>query len=385
MKRSYAIGITASILGFLGILLFLYWFLHARFYEYTDDAYVGGNKVIVTPQISGIVTQITADEPDFVQEGRSLVELDPTDSMLMLNAALAELGSSVRYVSQLFQKIPELASLIEKKKAILLQAAQDFEHRKDLIVDSAVSLEDLEHAIAALKSAFADLLLTESQLIAATFEVDNTTIYTHPRVSYAKEKARQAFVHLKRCQLLSPTTGLISQRRVQVGEQVMVGDPLLAVVPLNQMWITANFKEIQLAKVRVGQPAKVRVDLWGNQVTFHGKVIGIGGGTGSVFSVLPPQNATGNWIKIVQRLPVRIALDPEQIKRFPLRLGLSCEVTIDLHDISSQMIPSEKPLTALYETSVISDQLDGADELIDEVIAANISSLFTEDDNDATP
>lgn len=374
--------ITTLILGGLGALIFLYWACYARFYEYTDDAYVDGNKVILTPQVSGIVTQITADAPDFVSEGRPLVELDTQDAMVALSTALADLGQTVRHVLQLFQKVPELSAVIEHRKAVFVKTAQDFDHREELIAEAAVSLEDLEHATSALRSSFADLLMAENQYIAALEEVDNTTIDTHPLVIASQERVKQAYLNLQRCQILSPATGLVSQRRVQVGQQVAKGDALLSIVPLDQMWITANFKEIQLKNVRIGQPVKVHVDLWGDLVTFHGKVIGIGGGTGSVFSVLPPQNATGNWIKIVQRLPVRIELDPQQIKRFPLRLGLSCEATIDLHDISDAMIPQEKPLKPLYQTMITAEQMQGVDLLIAEVMQENISSIFKESSDD---
>lgn len=356
----------------LGAILFFYWLLYARFYEYTDDAYVNGNKVVLTSQISGIVTSFTADDTDFVEQGRILVELDKTDRQIALDKSIADLGGVVREVSKMFEKVPEIAAKIEKNKAHLLQCSQDFDHREALIDEGAVSIEDLEHAIAALNETFAELEASEHEYLAALSQIENTTIEDHPFVMSSKERVKEAYVNLKRCTLLAPVSGIVAQRNVQVGKQITWGEPLLAIVPLEQMWVEANFKEVQLSGVRIGQPTKIVSDLWGRDFIFHGTVVGIGGGTGSIFSVLPPQNATGNWIKIVQRLAVRIALDPQELKEHPLRLGLSMEVTVDIHDRDKKMIPPVKSEHALYETDVVSFQEEGVDALISQTIRDNL-------------
>ncbi len=371
------------VLVLLGSAYFCYYWFYSRFYEYTNDAYVSGNMVFLTPQVPGIVTAITADDTDYVVKGRMLVELDKTDATIALEKGIADLGNAVRDVVAMFEKVEQLRADLSRNKAIFIRNAQDFDHRQGLIEEGAVSTEDWEHAIAALQASYADFVSTEHQYISAIAQIENTTVETHPKVHYAKEKLKEAYVNLNRCTILSPVTGLIAQRNVQVGKQVKISEPMLAIIPLDQVWVDANFKEVQLSQMRIGQPVDVRSDLWGSNVPFHGTVIGIGGGTGSVFSVLPPQNATGNWIKIVQRIPVRIGLLPEEVKNNPLRLGTSMEVTVDIHNTQLDEIPPVKPDQPIYETDVLSHQKDGAAELIDQIMKANLSQTFLE--NRATP
>lgn len=344
-----------------------YWF-YARFYEYTDDAYVNGNQVILTPQVPGIVTSITADNTDLIAQGRPLVFLDPTDAQIALDASIAALNNTVREVIQLFETVQELEAQLKIKEAVWIRAEQDFAHREAVVQEGGVSLEDFEHAIAELDAAMADVERTEHAYLGALAQVKNTTVTTHPRVTEAIEQVKMAYIQRRRCTLLAPVTGLVAQRNVQVGQQVSIGEPLLAVIPLNQMWVDANFKETQLKSVRIGQPVHVRSDLWGSGVLLHGKVVGIGAGTGSIFSVLPPQNATGNWIKIVQRIPVRIGLLPQEIERHPLRLGMSMEVTVDIREDYLAEIPPERPEGSLYETPVFSHQEVGVDALIQQIL-----------------
>ncbi len=377
-KRNNVLIVSILIFALVGLAYLSYYWFYSRFYEYTDDAYVSGNMVFLTPQVPGIVNAITADNTDYVVKGRVLVDLDRTDAQIALDKSIAELGNTVREVVEMFERVEELQAKIAMKKAVFVKKAQDFEHRQGLIEQGAVSTEDYQHAVADLQEAFADLLLTEHEFIAAVAQVENTSVETHPKVIQAQEMLKTAYVNLNRCTILSPVTGIIAQRNVQVGKQVITGEPMLAIIPLDQMWIEANFKEVQLSKMRIGQPVEVEVDLWGSSVPFHGTVIGIGAGTGSVFSVLPPQNATGNWIKIVQRIPVRIGLNPEEIKNHPLRLGLSTEVTVDIHDTELVEIPPVKPEKAIYETDVLSHQEIGVEDLIDKIMKQNLSPTFLE-------
>lgn len=368
------IVITAIIFVLLGVAWLLYWLLYARFYQNTTDAYVDGNQVTVMPQISGIVESFSILDADFVEQGKVLIQLDQTDGKIALEKAIAELGIAVRDVVRLFEQTKEYEALIEVKKAIFLQSAQDYEHRRFLVDDGGVSLEEFEHAEAALKASFADLLAAEYQFIATYSQIENTTISTHPRVEKAKNILRDAYVFLNRCMVKAPSSGIISMRTVQLGQQVKPGQSLLAIVPLDQMWVTANFKEVQLSHMRVGQEVKITSDIYGDDVIYKGKVAGIGGGTGSVFSLLPPQNATGNWIKIVQRVPVRIMLDQEQLQEYPLRLGLSLEVKVDIHDIDLPKLPHVRADRPLFVTPIYAEQEEGVEELIAEIIQNNISS-----------
>lgn len=372
-KRNRAILITTLVFLLLGAAWLIYWVVWGRFYQYTDDAYVDGNNVITTPQVPGIVESFSVMDADFVPEGRIVVELDKTDARIALAKAVADLGLAVRGVARLFEEAEQYAALVQVKKAGFIKAAQDFEHRKHLIDEGGVSLEDLEHAEAALKSSFFDLIATEHAFGATLAQIENTTIDTHPLVEQKKNVLRHAFVFLQRCTIKSAVTGIVAQRTVQVGERVKAAQPLMAIVPLNQMWVNANFKEVQLKKMRVGQPVKITSDIYGGDLVFHGKVAGIGGGTGSIFSVLPPQNATGNWIKIVQRIPVRILLDQEEVKQHPLRLGLSMEVTVDIHDVDKPLIPEIRADGPLFETTVFAEQEKGAEALINQVILDNLT------------
>lgn len=349
--------------------MFAYYLFYGRFYEYTDDAYVNGNQVMLTPQVAGIVTGITADDTDFVLQGRPLVYLDTTDAEIELQFQMAQLNLAVREVIHLFELVEELKAELFLKEAIVIRAEQDFQHRAALVDEGGVSLEDFEHAVAELDVAWADLERTEHAYYSAVAQVRNTTVLTHPKVTTAQERLKKAFVDRKRCTLLSPVTGIVAQRNAQVGQQVRVGEPLLAVIPLNEMWVDANFKETQLSHMRIGQSVEVYSDLWGSGIPFHGTVVGIGAGTGSIFSVLPPQNATGNWIKIVQRIPVRIALLPEEIRRYPLRLGMSMETTVDVKEDRLLEIPRERPEEFLYYTDVFSSQEEGVEALIEQIMA----------------
>jgi membrane fusion protein (multidrug efflux system) len=202
-------------------------------------------------------------------------------------------------------------------------------------------------------------------------EVQNTSVENHPLVEKAKSDVREAFVNLQRCTLRSPVTGIVAQRRVQVGQTIRPEIPLLAVIPLNQMWVDANFKEVDLAKIRIGQPVYTTSDMYGSDIVYRGEVIGIGIGTGAVFSPLPPQNATGNWIKIVQRVPVRVSLDPDQLRKNPLRLGVSMNVTVDVHDITGRRVPERNSDKFIYQTDVFQTQIDGVEKIIQDILDQN--------------
>jgi membrane fusion protein, multidrug efflux system len=385
LHRFKAISITCLIFVLLGGMWLTYWWVWGRFYAYTDDAYVDGNNVMITPQVPGIVESFSVMDADFVSQGRVLVELDKTDARISLDAAIADLGNAVRDVIRMFEQEKQYAARIGMKKAELRKAAQDYEHRKNLMDFGGVSRENFEHAEAALQASYCDLLATEHHYLSVLSQVENTTVENHPMVSQMKNRVRNAYVVLQRCTLKAPVSGLVAQRTVQVGERVAAGQPLMTIVPLDQMWVNANYKEVQLTKMRIGQPATMTSDLYGREVIYQGTIAGIGGGTGSVFSVLPPQNATGNWIKIVQRVPVRIDLNPEQVKQHPLRLGLSMEVSVDIHHTYLPFLPEIKPEHALYHTDIFATQEDGAEALIAEVIARNLSAALIEDTAEKTP
>lgn len=371
-KARFVLGGMTLLFLLIGVVIFLYWHEVWQFEESTDDAYVDGNQIAVTPRVAGVVQTLYADETDIVQEGTLLVSLDPTDYRLAFEETQHLLAEEVRQVAALFDLVEQLKAEKRMREIEKIKTDQDYRHRKELLSDGAVTMEEYEHAEATYLSTLQMLKAVDYRLAAAQAEVAHTTIETHPRVDIAKDRLCQAFLNLQRCHILAPATGMLAQRQTQVGESVKPGAPLMKLIPLDQMWVNANFKETQLEHVRLGQPVTMTSDLYGSDVVFHGKVAGLWPGTGSVFSVLPPQNATGNWIKIVQRLPVRIRLEPEELSQYPLRLGLSINVDIDTHDLRGERLPSPTSPSPLFQTSIYNEPLKGMEELIAQIIQENL-------------
>ncbi|MCB1080888.1 MAG: efflux RND transporter periplasmic adaptor subunit [Chlamydiia bacterium] len=370
-KRKKLLIFTSVCILLMGVLVFLYWLEVLRFEQYTNDAYVNGNLVELTPQVPGIVAAIYADNTDYVEENQVIIQLDTTDYELSLEKSTHNLGETLRKVIQLFLQVEEEEANLEGQKAELVKAEQDYQNRVNLVPIGGVSKEEFEHTEAALKAARATYKETYHSLQAAYAQVQNTTVQTHPLVLQAIDQLKDDYVNLKRCTIVSPVNGYVAMRSAQLGESVSPNEPLLAIIPLNELWVDANFKETQLAKVRIGQAVRMTSDIYGGGVVFQGKVVGINPGTGSVFSALPPQNATGNWIKIVQRVPVRVSLDPQQLKKSPLWLGLSMDVKVDIHDTQGEMLSEERRVAPLYQTKVYSEQERGVDLLIEKIIREN--------------
>jgi membrane fusion protein (multidrug efflux system) len=373
MKERRLRWLIISGVAFLAIAIgySAYWELALRYEESTDDAYVNGNVVQITPQISGIVTSIGADDTEFVSKGETLVKIDQADAKVALDQVEAQLARTVREVRTLFSTTAQLRATVRVREAGLATAEQDLARRERLGNSGAISNEELQHARDAEKAARAALLSAKAQLAANTARVDGTTIEDHPDVRNAAAAVRSAYLTYSRTELPAPVSGFVARRSVQLGQRVSPGAPLMAVVPLDQVWVDANFKEPQIADVRVGQNATLRADLYGSRVTYHGKVVGFGAGTGSAFALLPAQNATGNWIKIVQRVPVRIALDPEELRAHPLQIGLSMRVDIDTHDRGGPRLPHVANMVPAYSTDVFRSTGRLANARVGAIIAAN--------------
>ena len=349
--------------GYLG-----YWLLDGRYYESTDDAYVNGDVVQVTSEVPGTVIALHADDTQPVRVGQPLLELDPADAKIAEANAEADLARAVRQVRGLFAQGQELHAQIDQREQAARTADDDLRRRGGLIADGAISAEELSHARDAVTTTRANVAAARQQLSQTIAQIDGTTIADHPQVLAAAAAVRNAALALHRTELTSPVSGVIAKRSVQIGQRVAAGTPLLAVVPLDDVWVDANFKEGQLERMRVGQPVTVRTDLYGRDVTYHGHVVGIAAGSGNAFALLPPQNASGNWIKIVQRIPVRILLDAAELKAHPLRVGLSTAVRVDLHDASGPL------LTSAVRNVPLPTQLSaGNDPAVDARIAAIIA------------
>ena len=324
--RKRLLIIIAIVFMVLGAIWFCYWHFWGQYSIATDDAYVAGNSVQVMPQISGQVVAILTDETDQVKKGDVVVKLDQTDAQMALKKAESNLALVTRQVSQYYDSVNELKANVKIKKDALERTNQDYQRRQGLVVNKSISAEDLSHAQIAMDSARNDLNLAEQQLAASIKLAGNTDLYHHPQVEEAITNLRNAYLNWRRTIIYAPVSGYVAKRSVQVGQQVNAKMPLMVIVPLDEVWVEANFKESQLKNIRIGQPAQMIADAYGSSVTFTGRVMGINPGTGSAFDLLPPQNATGNWIKIVQRLPVRLSVDQTELKEHPLRIGLSMTV-----------------------------------------------------------
>ena len=347
-RRRWLVGLGAA-LALIALVWLAWWLLEARFYESTDDAYVAGDLVNVMSQVSGTVVSIAADETDRVQAGQELVRLDATDAQIALQEAEQQLARTVRQTRTVFATRDQLRAVAGQRRSDLARAQSDFDRRRDLAASGAVSGEELGHARDALKAARDALIAAEKNLAASSALVGHTGVADNPEVRAAATQVELAWLALARTSVRAPVSGYVARRTVQLGERISPGAPLMAIVPLGRLWLEANFREVQLRHMRIGQPAAVVADLYGGHVTFHGRVAGLGMGTGSAFALLPAQNATGNWIKVVQRVPVRIALDASELSAHPLRIGLSTVVTIEVRDASGPQLaqtPPQEPVLA---------------------------------------
>jgi membrane fusion protein (multidrug efflux system) len=350
----------------------VYYLLVARWHVSTDDAYVNGNLVRLTPQVGGTVIAINTDETQFVRRGEVLVQLDPRDTEVALAQTKATLAQTVRDVAQLFAEEKRDAALVQTQQVALAQANQDVARDQPLIAIHGVAQETLQHEQNAVHTAQAGVQQAEATLASTRAAIAGTTPETHPRVLQAEAALRTAWLAAARTKVVAPVSGYVVRRAVQLGQQVTSSTEMLAIVPVDSMWIDANFKENQLSALRIGQPAHVEADMYGSRVRFNGRVLGLTAGTGSALAVLPAQNATGNWIKIVQRLPVRIGLDPQELERNPLFLGLSTSVRVDVRDQSGAALSKQPAWQAALNTDVYADQEAGADAAIRAIVAANL-------------
>ncbi|MGZ5149407.1 MAG: HlyD family secretion protein [Burkholderiales bacterium] len=373
-KRKKLLALVIGAFAVCGIAYGTYWAFFLRDIQSTDDAYVNGNVVQVTPQIAGTVVAIEADDTDFVDAGKTLVRLDTADAKVAVDEADSALAKTVRQVRSLYATSAQLEETVRQREADLMRALDDLRRRERVASSGAVSGEELQHAREAVKVAEAAVNAAREQLNAQHALVDRTTVENHPDVKNAAARVHEAYLNYVRTSLPAPVSGYVAKRSAQLGQRVSPGVPLMAVVPLNDVWVDANFKEGQLKSMRAGQPATLEADLYGSKVKFHGKVIGFGAGTGGAFALLPAQNASGNWIKIVQRVPVRIAIDPNELSQHPLQIGLSMQVAVDTHDQNGDRLPRVAK-SAPRDASDVFRSIDRlADERVRAIIAANVAA-----------
>ncbi len=370
-KRKGALLLLTLLFIVIAVAYGIYWFLVVRHFEETDDAYVAGNQVQIMAQVSGSVTKVWADNTDYVKQGDVLVTLDPTDAQQAFEKAQTALASSVRQTRQLMINGKQLQASIELQRTALAQAQTDLNRRVPLGSANLIGREELQHARDAVTSAQAQLDVAIQQYNANQAMIMDTRLEDQPTVKQAAAEVRNAWLALQRTKIVSPITGYVSRRTVQPGAQISSTTALMAVVPTTGLWVDANFKETQLAHMRIGQSATVISDIYGDEVKYNGKIVGLDMGTGSAFSLLPAQNATGNWIKVVQRLPVRIELDAKQLSEHPLRIGLSSLVTVDTSNRDGQVLASQVRTSPAYESNARELNLEPVNTLIEEIVKAN--------------
>ena len=384
--RRRGLTVIAALVAVGGLAWGGWHWLEARHFESTDNAYAAGNVVQITPQVGGTVVAIGAEDTDFVRAGQVLVTLDSADARVALEQAEAQLAQTVREVRTLFANNAPLKAQVSLRQADLARAQaevaraqDDVNRRRPLLASGAVGKEEFEHATAQLATAQSTATAAQSavraaqeQLLASQTQTDGTAPAEHPNVQRAAARVREAWLALERTQLKAPLDGYVAKRGVQLGQRVAAGAPLMTVVALKDLWVDANFKESQLKNLRIGQNATLQADVYGSKVVFNGTVTGLGAGTGAAFSLLPAQNASGNWIKIVQRVPVRIALDPEQVAAHPLRVGLSMDVSIDIRPQDGKMLADSPRSMPPQATEVFDAQLRAADSQVLAIIAANL-------------
>ncbi|WP_210459508.1 multidrug efflux MFS transporter periplasmic adaptor subunit EmrA [Pantoea ananatis] len=370
-KRKGALLLLALVVVLLGIAWGVYWYLVLRHYQETDDAYVAGNQVQVMAQVSGSVNKVWFDDTDFVKKGDVLVSLDKTDAQQAFEKAQTGLATSVRQVHQEMINAKQYQATIALRQTALDQAQADLKRREPLGASNLIGREELQHARDAVASAKAELDVAVQQYNANQAMILNTSLENQPAVKQSAAQLRDAWLALQRTDIRSPMDGYVSRRSVQVGSQINTSTPLMAVVPATDLWVDANFKETQLAGVRIGQPATVVADIYGDDVIYHGKVVGLDMGTGSAFSLLPAQNATGNWIKVVQRLPVRIELNQDEVAKHPLRIGLSTLVEIDTDNKDGSALATSVRQQAAYSSNALAIDLAPVDKLITDIVHAN--------------
>ena len=387
--RKQGLTLLASVVVVAGLGWAAYEYLVASHYEDTDNAYVQGDVIQITPQIGGTVASILANDTDYVKAGQTLVQLDPADAKVALDQAKAALAQAVRQARTLYANNTTLTAQIalreadiNKAKVDVERASDDLKRRQSLSGNGAVSQEELKHAQQQLESAQSTLAAAQAGVVTAHEQLNSNQTLTEgasieqqPSVQLAAARLREAFLATQRTALLAPVEGYVAKRTVQLGQRVAAGTPLMSVIPLKDVWVEANFKEVQLRNIRIGQPVTLVADQYGKKVSYSGTVSGLGAGTGAAFSLLPAQNATGNWIKVVQRVPVRMALDPKQLAEHPLRVGLSMTVEVDVRNTDGLALADVPRVTT--PTAALTYTDEAANDLVQRVIAANLGQAGT--------
>jgi len=372
--RRKILSLIAVVFSAIGVLWAIYWVLILSKRERTDDAYVNGNKVVISAQVPGTVVAVLTDDTQLVRAGQVLVRLDPLDASISLARSASALAQAVRQVRQEKSTADQYDALVATRKIELARSQTDLAKREPLVADNAIAPEEVRHAHEEVELAQAALAQAIRQARASHALVDGTEVQNNPAVLQAKTAFRDAWIAAQRNAVVAPVTGYIAERSVQLGQHIQAGQALMTVIPLNALWVDANFKEVQLRNLRIGQPTEVRSDLYGGAFIFHGHVTGMAAGTGAAFALLPAQNASGNWIKVVQRVPVRIQIDDQDLAKSPLRVGLSATVTVDTTNREGPVLAGEAAGKPVGDTQVYTQDLEKANAEADAVVSRNLGA-----------
>lgn len=334
-------GVCSAILV-IGIGYAVYEWQAASSIVSTDDAYVGAVFAQVTPQIEGTIRSVQVHDTQYVHKGDVLVTLDPKDAELDLDAARAIYEGAYRQVQQKAADTDAAETNVLAKRSLVAQAEQQLRRRAGVGRPGVVAAEEISDSRSALEAAKYALSVAEHQLAAKKAIAGREVIESNPEIQGAKINLRRSELRLERTYIRAPVDGIVAQSRVQIGQKIAAGTELMTIVPTGQLFVDANFKESQITEIRAGQLVTLKSDIYGSTRIFHGYVQGVGGGTGATFAVIPPQNATGNWIKVVQRLPVRIALDQNELTKTPLRAGISMTADVHLDRYVDPVLPEQK-------------------------------------------
>lgn len=357
----------------LGLIIGVcWWIIDIHHYRRTNDCYVHGNQIPITPLIDGFLTSVRTDDTYLVEKNQILFTQDETNSIIALNEAKKNLANAVRNVCQIYHEAFANESDILVKKAEYLRAREFYNHRLEVVEQGAVAFEDFQYYQTQMEATENAYEQAKSAFFEKVALIQGVSIRENPTVIRAAEQVIQAWVNLYRCKTYAPVRGLVAQRVAQVGTWVKAGDPLLSIIPLDQIWVNANFKETQMKRMKIGQPVKVWADMYGPNVVYHGVIVGLPGGAGNAFTILPPQNLSGNWIKIVQRLPVRVVIDPQDLVKYPLRLGMTCHARVNIRNQSDSYFQTPEEVAPSYYTDIYKQETYGSWDLVDSIFQANL-------------
>lgn len=367
-ERKNRLWLVTAIFIIIAIGFALMYFLVWQHSEETDNAYVQGNLVQINAQVPATVQHIGAEDTQIVKTGDILLTLDDKDYRLAYEQAQNQLRAAVRQIKQQQAALNQADALLSAKKTALNNAQSIYQRRKALAKSHAISAEELDRSKTMMDAAVADLQAAKATRNAAQAAIGKEIpLEKQPSIMSAANQIRQSWLNLQRTQVRAPVSGQIAKRNVQLGQKVAPGAPLMVIVPMDDLWVDANFKETQLNKLRIGQEVEMMADIYGDDVVYHGKILGVSAGTGSAFSLLPAQNATGNWIKVVQRVPVRISLDKKDMQTHPLRVGLS--MTVDVNTQQKEGLSVMEGQVHAQQTSVDDIDFNEVNQLIKEIIS----------------